>query len=176
MDSNRTPYITRETRMKNFGVLLLIFISLSILLSCGKSSQSDPHDEEHRVNTITNEKTNTLLGLTMVVKEGSITPDGLAVILKNTSSHERIFSEDFLLEKRDPGKWSQVLVTIEGEYAFNDIGFELAPNGQAEWVVEWKWLYGSLEPGEYRIGKRVLDFRATGDFDEYNLVAEFVLD
>ena len=51
-------------------------------------------------------------------------------------------------------------------YANSIIGF----------TIDWNWLYGDLDTGEYRIVKKILDFRDTGDFDEYNLAAEFTID
>jgi len=44
-----------------------------------------------------------------------------------------------------------------------------------EWNIEWDWLYGSLDTGEYRIVKNILDFRSTGDYDQYKLAAEFTI-
>jgi len=36
-------------------------------------------------------------------------------------------------------------------------------------------MYGELAPGEYRIGKSVLDLRGSGDFDKYMVYAHFIL-
>jgi len=44
-----------------------------------------------------------------------------------------------------------------------------------EWKVDWSWLYGSLDTGEYRIVKDILDFRKTGDYDKYYLAAVFLI-
>jgi hypothetical protein len=43
-------------------------------------------------------------------------------------------------------------------------------------MVDWEWLYGNLDNGEYRIVKNVLDFKAPGDFDTHYLAAEFRVD
>ena len=93
-------------------------------------------------------------------------------MIENNSDSQCIYSEDFLLEKKIKGKWYQVPVIIES-YGFNDIGYELVSGEKGEWDVDWTWLYGSLDTGEYRIVKNVLAFRSTGDFDEYNLAANF---
>ena len=44
-----------------------------------------------------------------------------------------------------------------------------------EWQTDWSWLHGELPAGEYRIGKEVMNFRGTGDFDEMPYYAEFVV-
>jgi len=52
----------------------------------------------------------------------------------------------------------------------------LLPGKQSqEKNVDWDWLYGSLDEGEYRIIKQFYDFRATGDYDIYYLAAEFLI-
>lgn len=40
-------------------------------------------------------------------------------------------------------------------------------------VTPWEQVYGAIEPGEYRIGKSVLDHRAPGDNDKYMIYACF---
>lgn len=44
------------------------------------------------------------------------------------------------------------------------------------WDVNWEWLYGELPSGEYRIGKEILNFRGTGDFDTEIVYAEFIIE
>ena len=42
------------------------------------------------------------------------------------------------------------------------------------WDVRWDWL-GELPAGEYRIGKKIMNFRGTGDYDEEMVYAEFAI-
>ena len=46
-------------------------------------------------------------------------------------------------------------------------------NDTCEWDVEWEWLYGELPAGKYRIGKEIMDFRGTADYDQERVFAEF---
>lgn len=174
--------------MKNLSLLL---ISLIVLTGCGTSDnlQSGEENEqsanagksEESVETTDWEPTifetvNNFDGVKMEIKEGSLSPAGLTVVIKNdTPDKQLIFGEDFLLEKKIDGSWYQVPVTFEGNYGFDSIGYEVKPSNEGEWTVDWEWLYGSLEAGEYRIVKEVLDFRGTGEFDMYHLAAEFSL-
>ena len=48
--------------------------------------------------------------------------------------------------------------------------------GTTQWDVNWEWLYGELSAGEYRIGKEIMNFRGTGDFDEEIVYAEFIIE
>lgn len=48
-------------------------------------------------------------------------------------------------------------------------------NGATEWEVNWEYLYGELPAGEYRIAKKINDFRGTGDYDTYTYYAEFTI-
>lgn len=80
-----------------------------------------------------------------------------------------------MLEKKINGLWYEVPVAIKGNYGFKDIGYRMTSNQDKEWKVDWKWLYGSLNAGDYRIVKDVSDFRKTGDYDTYFLAAEFAI-
>jgi hypothetical protein len=106
---------------------------------------------------------NNFEGVTMTVKEETVSSSKLTLIFKNDSDSQCIYGEDFILEKKLNEKWYQVPVVIKGNYGFNTIGYNLASGETREFTVDWKWLYGSLDKGEYRIVKDILDFRGTGD-------------
>ena len=46
----------------------------------------------------------------------------------------------------------------------------------SDWEVDWEWLYGELPAGKYRIGKEIMDFRRTGDYDKQMYYAEFIIE
>lgn len=119
------------------------------------------------------ENLNNFEGVKMTVKEETVSPSKLVVLFTNSSTSKCIFGEFFILEKKLNGKWYQVAVAIDGNYGFNSIGYNLPPGETIEFTVDWKWLYGSLDTGEYRIVKDILDFRDTGDYDTYYLAGEF---
>ncbi len=114
-------------------------------------------------------------GVSMTVREGTVSAAGLTLEFKNTTDSECIYGEYYILEKKIGENWFQVPVALEGEYGFDSIGYMLGPKSDSEWTVDWEWLYGSLEPGSYRIVKDILDFRGTGDYDKHILAVEFAL-
>jgi hypothetical protein len=121
------------------------------------------------------ETINNFAGVTMIVKKGTESPTKLTVAFENNSNSHCIYGEYFCLEKKINSRWYQAPVTIDGNYAFNTIGYNLDSGDSDERVVDWNWLYGSLETGEYRIVKDMLDFRGSGDYDTYYLNAEFTI-
>lgn len=122
------------------------------------------------------ESVNEFQGVIMSVKEDSISPKGLTLTFENKSVDQPIYGEYFLLEQRFNGKWYEVPVTIEGNYGFNDIGYTVGKGQSTDHEVDWEWLYGSLEAGDYRIIKDVLDFEKPGHYLQYHLAVEFKID
>lgn len=88
---------------------------------------------------------------------------------------ELSFGEDFKIEKKDGDSWKEVDIVVEGEYGFHDIAHIIKTNDTTEYEYNWEWLYGSLEPGEYRIAVHVMSFKGTGDYENYIAYAHFVL-
>ncbi|NLO20807.1 MAG: hypothetical protein GX119_02250 [Syntrophomonadaceae bacterium] len=173
---------------KHLNLFLCLVISLILLGGCTNYEDSDQGPAKTQAETGSSSSTearpgivtiydtvNNFEGVTMRVKEGSVTANGLSVIFSNKSSHECIYGEHFGLEKKTTGSWYQIPVVIDGNYGFNHIGYPLAPGENAELAVDWEWLYASLAPGDYRIIKDIADFRATGDYDKYYLAAEFTI-
>ncbi|GAE37212.1 immunoglobulin-like domain-containing protein [Halalkalibacter akibai] len=160
--------------MKRYGRLLFCMaMSLLVLAGCGSSSNNlKETDWEPTIY----ESVNTLDGVSMTIKEGTVSSTELTLILENNSDKQCIYGESYLLEKNIEGNWYQVPVTLDGEYGFVDIGYELNSSDVKEWPVDWAWLYGSLNKGHYRIVKDILDFREAGDYDHHYLTAEFIID
>ncbi|ACL21317.1 hypothetical protein Dhaf_3299 [Desulfitobacterium hafniense DCB-2] len=176
--------------MKKHSCLLLCTVAIGLIFlsgcaSAGGSStagtntiikaDSGQSPETTDWESTTHEIVNNFEGVTMGVKEGTVSLSGLTLNFTNSSDKQCIYGDYFLLEKRVNGKWYQV-PTIIDNYAFNDIGYDLATGGNGEWRVDWGWLYGELEPGDYRIVKDISDFRGTGDYEKYYLTAEFSVD
>ena len=53
------------------------------------------------------------------------------------------------------------------------IAYKINKNGITELKLEWKWLYGELEEGKYRLNKRIMDFIETGNYTEKTYSVEF---
>lgn len=170
---------------KYICLFICITVFLTLLAGCkanGNSiSDANPEKTSKPPTELTDwepstyEMVNDFDGVTMIVKKGTATPTGLTVAIKNNADNQCIYGEHFDLEKKINEIWYTVPVTIEGGYGFNDIGYMLSSGEDREWAVDWDWLYGSLEPGEYRIIKDISDFRGTGDYDTYYLAVEFTI-
>ncbi len=111
------------------------------------------------------------MGLTFTISDAS--PTGLTFHFTNTSDHEFIYSEDFWLYVDDNGSWESVTPIIEN-WTFTEPGYIVSPQSETEKTdVNWEWLFGELESGTYLFTKGILNFRGTGDFDDYNIGAKF---
>lgn len=59
------------------------------------------------------------------------------------------------------------------EVAWTEEAWMIPMNETCEWKVDWERLYGAIPSGKYRIGKIIMDFRQSGDFDNATYYAEF---
>ena len=88
---------------------------------------------------------------------------------------ELMYGEDYVIEVKRNGEWEEAPIVVEGNYGFDAIAILIKSGDTVERELDWEWLYGELEPGEYRIRKEVHDFIETGNFDEYMVYAYFIL-
>ena len=85
------------------------------------------------------------------------------------------YGDDFIIEKNIKGEWKEAPIVIAGNYGFNAIAYPITKDEVTNFVIDWEWLYGELEPGEYRIGKEVMDFIETGSYDKYMVYVHFII-
>ncbi len=69
----------------------------------------------------------------------------------------------------------ELAFAVEGDIVWTAEAYMIPKGGEVEMEVNWEWLYGTLEPGTYRIVKQVMDFRGPGDYDEKEYSAEFTI-
>ena len=137
----------------------------------------DPSVKEGGANVDSEDSRISDIALSFSLK--NITPTGATLVFNQydvkAPKGELIYGEDYVIEVLKDGKWEEAPITVEGDYAFYDIGYNIPCEDITEREIDWEWLYGELAPGEYRIGKGVLDLIESGNFDEYMLYAHFVL-
>ena len=93
----------------------------------------------------------------------------------NAPKGELQYGEDYVIEVKKNGEWEKAPIAVEGNYGFDAIAIMLPGGEISEREIDWEWLYGELEPGEYRIGKSVDDFIESGNYDKYMVYAYFIL-
>ncbi len=103
---------------------------------------------------------------------GTVTPTGLTYRI--TQKNEGwTFGDEFWLEKQDGEAWSPVpRIESEVEIVWNAVAYALDPGQSKDMNGGWSMLYGELEPGHYRIGKR-FHRKGSAATEDITLYAEF---
>ena len=111
-------------------------------------------------------------GITLSVK--NITANGATVVFSQSGGNptgELNTGSYYRLEYKN----EEMAFAVEGDVAWTAEAYMIKKDGETEMDVNWEWLYGTLEPGTYRIVKEVMDFRGPGDYDEKEYSAEFTI-
>ncbi|MBR5701500.1 MAG: M56 family metallopeptidase, partial [Oscillospiraceae bacterium] len=112
------------------------------------------------------------LGLTL--RAENVTPTGCTLVFTQSGGNvtgELVTGEEFRLFKRDAdGGWKDLFADMNVGWIGSAL--PVAADGSTELETYWGGAF-TLEAGRYRIEKKVLDSRGTGDFDEYSICAEF---
>lgn len=121
------------------------------------------------LNGLCSVKINEIDGVSMEIKEGTLTRSGVVIIITDTSDRDNIYGEEYRLDRFIDGEWKMV-DTIIDNYAFNSIGYKVTDNNKLEMKVNWEWLYGKLVNGKYRVVK---DTSESGEGTRHYLTVEF---
>lgn len=116
-------------------------------------------------------------GITMSVKDA--TPTGLTLVITHSGDApggELNTGTPYWVEVNRKGAWYHIpqVPSEDGVVrVWNDLAYAIPANGSWEQKVSLEWLYGELPTGQYRIGKEIMLFRGTGDYDDQTYYAEF---
>ena len=97
----------------------------------------------------------------------NVSPSGATIIIKDTNDKPFVYGEWYKIEKESNGKWYEVKTIID-DYGFEDIGYLIKENSKNKELtlnVDWKWLYGELPTGQYRLLKQVDNKYISVEFD-----------
>lgn len=98
----------------------------------------------------------------------NITPDGLKLKIEQFGGEykgELQTGADYGLEMIVDDEWQEVKTKSGKPLVWNSLAYMIKKNDITEMNIDWKYAYGELKPGYYRLKKSVTDFRATGDYD-----------
>lgn len=112
-------------------------------------------------------------GLTLTAKD--VTPTSCTVVFAQSGGNptgELDTGSYFELEQYKNGEWTAVK-PLRDDIEWPAIGIPIDKNSSREVNEKWQELYGELPAGKYRIGKDVLDFRKTADYDRKMYYAYF---
>lgn len=98
-------------------------------------------------------------GISLTVKENTITKDGATFILSNNTDNSIIYGQYFELEIYKNNEWH----IFNLEVSFDDIGYTLNAHDSKEIDVNWKNTYVNLDSGKYRLIKKATFENQTGE-------------
>ncbi len=116
-----------------------------------------------------------LEGVSMHIKEGTLTDSGATVIIRDTSNRKNIYGEYFRIDRKENNEWVELDTAPQENGAaigFNNIGYMIGETHEREFVIHWEWIYGHLPKGEYRIVK---DTSEAGEGTEHYITTTFIL-
>lgn len=157
--------------MKRHLFILSMILCMIILVACGE----EPSENETDFSPSLHATVNDLPGVSMIVKEDTISPLGLTVVFANESDEELLYGDEYFLEVKIANKWYEVTIQ-QDDYGFDAIGYGLQADDKAEMKIDWRWIYGELVAGEYHLIKSITESKGMGNSDEYFLAAPFTIE
>lgn len=117
-----------------------------------------------------------LENVTMTIKEGTLTKTGATVIITDISGDDNTYGEFFRIDKKENNKWKKVDVVVKGNYGFHMVGYEVNEDNILEMKIDWNWLYGELDAGEYRLVKSASVSKNNSYLGEKYIYVEFSIE
>jgi hypothetical protein len=109
-----------------------------------------------------------------------VTPTGLTLVCSQSggnSAGKLNTGSYYILEFLEDNQWKAVeILPQKHDVAWTQEAWVIPMDDSREWEVDWEWLYGQLPPGNYRIGKEIMNFRGTGDYDTRFCYAFFAIE
>lgn len=165
----------------------LAFLTVLCLLTvtaCSNSpkAEAEPSDVEVNPYAVTDDGGSTeTWSVTMTVVEGTAAPGQVTVTVLNTTDLEIDSGNewDFYLQVEQDGQWYDL--KAKKAWAITAEAYIYEPNVPRELTFQWGNIYGSLEPGHYRVVKNFFEFHEDETerdkrIVDFNLAAEFTLE
>lgn len=97
---------------------------------------------------------NKIENVSMTIKEGTLTNTSATIVITDTNTDKHTFDEEYRIDKKVNDGWQEVN-RIDNNFAFKDLAWIVGEDNTITNNVNWEKLYGKLEPGQYRMVKKV---------------------
>lgn len=112
---------------------------------------------ENLYNTIFTNK------IEMLIKEGTLTNNGVTVIIEDKNVRPYYYGKWFQIEKKENGEWRKLETFNENDRIVGE-AITVGEDKKLELDIDWTELYGELKQGEYRLIKELY---GTGNEGKY---------
>ena len=136
--------------------IFVALISCLLLPACNATSIGIIGGADGPTSVIVGEVGGDKWGLSLYAE--NVTNSGMTIIFKQSGAEQNLELNTgswFKLEKNIDGEWTPVDTNPLIDYGWDDVAYVIKNNATTELDVEWKWLYGELEPGAYRLSKEI---------------------
>lgn len=110
-----------------------------------------------------------------IVKE-TLTNNSVKIRIKDLTNYKYIYGSDFRIDKKIDNKWHEV--ELKNAIDFNAMAYHPDNNGYLEFDINWKYGYGELNNGVYRIVKYAIlnKDKCIPTCKRYQISAEFKIE
>ncbi len=130
---------------KKIALVLAIIMSLCLLAlslsSCSKTRYSKIPDD-----TVYKQHDEVIFSLT----DDPLTPTGAVFYYENTGNNTIFWGPEYTIQINKKGSWYDLSPIVEN-YDTEAYGIQLLPSTSFEEHIDWSFLYGKLQRGDYRI-------------------------
>lgn len=144
--------------LKNIIIIILLILITIIIWFIFNSDNSKYVKKEYPID-----------GVSMNIKEGTLTNVGATIILKNDSDIQVSYGNPFSIEIKKDGEWKY----METDGSFTLPAFSLMPKTSKEIDINWKYVYGELSIGEYRLKKSFHYEKGKDNYVSFSVSVEF---
>lgn len=110
-----------------------------------------------------------IAGVSMSIKDGTLTGTGATFILTNDSDIDVIYGNPYSIQIKEDGKWQEIDVDL----SFTLPAYTLKAKTSEEITINWEYSYGKLKNGEYRIIKAFSYEKIKDNYVDFSLKVEF---
>lgn len=127
---------------KTILTILLCGVMMFGIAGCDSSEKVDKKFKPTEIN-----------GISMTIKEGTLTEKGVTVIIKDTNGKGTyVYGTEFRIDKKENDNWVKPKET-GNNCAFTQMAYYIDDDGFLEFEQDWECMYGKLGKGTYRLVK-----------------------
>ena len=155
--------------------LIIALICVLLLAGCGKVDNHDiiggadaPTDMYISGNLDVQYESKTIDKWGVYLTPYDVTPQGMTVCIEQfggNATGELQTGSWYELQYTTGDGWTPLEPIIDNG-VWTALAYGIKNNDVTEFDIDWQWLYGELPAGDYRLAKKIMDFRSAGDYDE----------